>query len=144
TVLNPAPGGGTSSPQTFTITAPNPSPTLTSLSPSSVVAGGAAFTLALTGTNFISASILQWTGSQRATTFGSSTQLSAQITTAASAPAALPSFTVLNPAPGGGTSSPQTFTITAPNPSPTLTSLSPSSVVAGEAAFTLALTGTNF
>src|SRR5439155_6735758 len=144
TVFNPTPGGGSSSPQTFTITAPNPSPTLTSLSPSSVVAGGAAFTLALTGTNFITSSIVQWNGSQRATTFGSSTQLQAQITAADIATAGTASVTVFTSAPGGGTSSPQTFTITAPNPSPTLTSLSPSTAVAGGAAFTLTVTGSNF
>src|SRR5207244_484547 len=105
--------------------------------------GGAGFTLTATGTNFISSSIVQWNGSQRATTFGSSTQLTAQITTADIATAGTASVTVFTPAPGGGTSSPQTFAITA-NPSPTLTSLSPSTAVAGGAAFTLSVTGSNF
>jgi YD repeat-containing protein len=142
TVFNPTPGGGTSSAQTFTIN--NLVPALSSISPSIAVAGGAGFTLTATGTNFISSSIVQWNGSQRATTFGSSTQLTAQITTADIATAGTASVTVFTPAPGGGTSSPQTFTITAPNPSPTLSSLSPSTAVAGGAAFTLTVTGSNF
>src|SRR5207248_5304973 len=94
TVFNPAPGGGTSTAQTFTMTAPNPSPTLSSISPPSATAGDAAFTLTLTGTNFISSSVVQWNGSQRATTFGSGTQLTAQITAADIASAGTASVTV--------------------------------------------------
>src|SRR5262249_45828763 len=115
-----------------------------SIAPTSATAGDAAFTMTVTGTNFISPSIVQWNGNQRATTFGSSTQLQAQITTADIATAGTASVTVFTPAPGGGTSSPQTFTSTAPNPSPTLTSLSPSTAIAGGAAFTLTVTGSNF
>src|SRR2546428_6373784 len=53
--LNPAPGGGTSNPQTFSIgiTNTNPVPTTTGLSPTAAVAGGPGFTLTVTGTNFI-------------------------------------------------------------------------------------------
>src|SRR5206468_4165835 len=109
TVFNPTPGGGTSSAETFTIN--NLDPTLSSISPSSVLAGGAGFTLTATGTNFISSSIVQWNGSQRATTFGSSTQLTAQITTADIATAGTASVTAFTPAPGGGTSNSGAFTI---------------------------------
>jgi len=142
TVFTPTPGGGTSGAKTFTVN--NPVPTLTSLAPSSAVVGSGAFTLTVTGTNFNTSSVVRWAGSNRTTTFGSSTQLLAQITAADIATAGTASVTVLNPVPGGGTSSPQTFTITAPNPSPTLSSLSPTTAVAGGAAFTLTVTGSNF
>src|ERR1019366_10331307 len=61
TVFNPTPGGGTSNSVNFNVTAANnPVPTLTSIAPTSTGAGGAAFTLTLNGTNFISSSVAQW------------------------------------------------------------------------------------
>jgi hypothetical protein len=141
TVVNPAPGGGTSNAQTFTIN--NPVPTTTSLSPSTAVAGGAAFTLTVNGTGFVSNSVVQWNGSNRTTTYISSTQLTAAITAADIASAGTAQVTVVDPAPGGGTSNAQTFTITT-SPVPTTTSLSPSTAAAGGAAFTLTVNGTGF
>jgi hypothetical protein len=120
----------------------NPVPAITSLSPNSTTAGGSAFTLTVTGSNFISSSTVQWNGSTRSTTFVSATQLQAQITAADIASGAPVPVTVSNPAPGGGTSNPSTFTVN--NPAPTITSLSPSSATAGSAAFSLSVTGTNF
>ncbi len=107
-----APSGTTSNPLTFTINAANPAPTLTSLVPNSATAGGAAFTLTLNGTNFISSSVAQWNGSARTTTFVSATQVTAAITAADIASAGTASVTVMNPTPGGGTSNALTFTIT--------------------------------
>ena len=110
TVFNPTPGGGTSAASTFTIG--NPVPTLTSLSPTSAAAGGAAFTLTVNGSNFISGSVVRWNGSGRATTFVGNTQLTAAILAGDIANAGTAQVTVFNPAPGGGTSSPLTFTVT--------------------------------
>lgn len=90
----------------------NPVPTLATLVPSSAAAGGPAFTLTVTGTNFLTSSIVRWNGGDRATTYDSSTQLRAAITAADIAAAGSAAVTVFNPAPGGGTSSPLTFTIT--------------------------------
>src|SRR5207302_15148 len=113
--------------------------------PTSAVAGGPQFTLTVTGTNFVTASVVRWNGANRTTTYVSATQLTAAISAADIATAGTAPVTVFNPAPGGGTSNPQTFTITAPsNPIPTTTALSPASVVAGGAQFTLTVTGTNF
>src|SRR5262249_11557342 len=103
TVFNPTPGGGTSSPQTFTITAPNPSPTLTSLSPSTAIAGGTAFTLTVTGSNFVGSSVVRWNGADRTTTFGTATQLQAAISASDIATQGTASVTVFTPTPGGGT-----------------------------------------
>jgi hypothetical protein len=140
TVTNPA-GGGTSNTQTFTVN--NPVPTETSLSPTSATAGGAAFTLTVNGTGFVSTSVVKFNGAAKTTAFVSATQLTAAITPADIATAGTASVTVTNPAPGGGTSGTLSFTINAVS-GPTLTSIAPASAAAGGAAFTLTLTGTGF
>jgi len=136
-------GGGGSSP------APpptqNPVPGIISISPTSATAGAAAFTLTVNGSNFISGSKVRWGSTSKSTSYVSSTQLTAAITVNDIASAATVAVTVFNPAPGGGTSNSVNFTINAANnPVPTLTSLSPPSGVAGGAAFSLTVTGTNF
>src|SRR5262249_34075311 len=139
-VANPPPGGGTSNSFTFGIN--NPAPTLTSLSPSTETAGDSAFTLTVTGTNFVSTSVVQWNGSARATTFVDSTTVTAAISAPDIANGDTVLVTVNNPAPGGGTSKSQSFTIDNPVPNPT--SLSPNSAGAGGPQFTLTVNGTNF
>jgi VCBS repeat-containing protein len=116
TVVNPAPGGGTSNSLVFEIRSPEPS--IISLSPSSAVAGGPGFTLTVNGANFVDGSVVKWGGSNRTTTFVSATKLEAAITSADIASSGAVSVAVLNPAPGGGTSSPRTFTINALNQVP--------------------------
>ena len=128
-------GGGSSTP-------PNPAPSVTSLSPNSGAAGGAAFTVTVSGSNFISSSTVDWNGSARQTTVTSGTSLQAAITAADIATAGTASLTVSNPAPGGGTSSPLIFTIN--NPVPAVTSIAPSALVAGSPALALTVTGSNF
>src|ERR1700679_3104955 len=54
---------------------PNQTPTITSISPNTAVAGGAAFTLTINGTNFVAASMVNFGGSAPATSFVNSTQL---------------------------------------------------------------------
>jgi sugar lactone lactonase YvrE len=54
-------------------------PTIGSLSPSSTFAGAASFTLTVKGTMFQNASIVEWNGTALATTFVSSTQLTASV-----------------------------------------------------------------
>jgi hypothetical protein len=90
----------------------NPSPTLTSISPTSTAAGSATTTLTLIGTSFITSSTVNWNGSALTTTYGSSTSLTATVPTANLITAGTSSVTVVNPTPGGGTSGGQTFTIT--------------------------------
>lgn len=89
----------------------NPIPTLTTLSPNSATAGGNTFTLTLTGINFISTSSAQWNGTALTTTFASATKLTASVPASDIATAGTASVTVVNPAPGGGTSNALTFTI---------------------------------
>src|SRR6266487_905599 len=105
-------GTGTS---TLVITINNPVPTVTSISPTCATAGGPQFTLTVNGTKFVSASTVNWNGTPLATTFVSSTQLTAAVPAALIATAGTASITVVNPSPGGGSSTPAvTFTIANP------------------------------
>ena len=128
----------------ITIAGTTPAPTLTSLSPNTAFQNGGSVTLSLTGTNFVPASVVQWGGQNRTTTYLSSTLLQALIPASDLVTAGNVAVTVFNPAPGGGTSSPLNFSVVTPNPVPELTSLSPVSVRQNSAGFTLTLTGTGF
>ncbi len=97
-------------PSTFTILT-TASPTLTSLSPASVVADGLTFSLTVNGSGFVSGAIVQWNGSTLATTFISATQLTAQVAGPNTAAAGIANVTVLNPA--SAASNALTFTISA-------------------------------
>jgi hypothetical protein len=101
---------------TFAITVANPAPTLTSLSPSSALQGGPAVTLTVNGSGFVPASTVRWNGSIRTTTFVSATRLTASIPASDLTIAGSASVTVVTPAPGGGTSSALSFTITIKGP----------------------------
>jgi hypothetical protein len=89
--------------------APNPAPTLTSLSPSSATVGGEAFLLTVSGTGFVPTSTVAWNGAPRTTTYVSPTELRAAIPASDIAFTGRDSITVTNPTPGGGTSTAETF-----------------------------------
>jgi hypothetical protein len=123
----------------------NPVPAITSLNPTSTTALGAAFTLTVNGTNFISGSsnsVVRWNGTDRTTTYVSTTQLTATITAADIATGGTVAVTVFNPTPGGGTSGALTFTIN--NPVPVIGSLSPASTAPLGGGFSLTVNGSNF
>ncbi|MCP4412469.1 MAG: hypothetical protein GY808_07860, partial [Gammaproteobacteria bacterium] len=111
TVVNPAPGGGTSDPQTFTVIAPNPVPTTVSISPDNKNVGDSEFTLTVTGTNFNGTSEVYFDGSARSAVLVSSTELTATIPASDLTTAGTYDITVVNPAPGGGPSNAQVFTV---------------------------------
>ena len=89
----------------------NPTPTIGSINPTSAVVGSADFTLTVTGTSFITTSVVQWNGSPKQTSYISSTQVQAQISASDLSSAGSVNVTVLNPSPGGGTSGGAPFTI---------------------------------
>jgi len=124
----------------------NPVPAVAALSPTSATAGDAAFTLAVTGTGFITKSTVHWNGQDRTTTFKNNTQIEAAISASDIAAAGTAQVTVFNPSPGGGTSAAMTFTMTAApaNPVPRAFSVNPASTSAGAPAFTLTVNGTDF
>jgi hypothetical protein len=133
------PGGTVSSTSAFTVTAPNPIPTITSLTPPTAVVGSGQITLTITGTGFISGSEVHFNGTALATTQVSSTQLTAVVPTSALVTVGSYAVTVANPAPGGGVSTDATFTVTAP--APTISSFTPGT---GGPGTTVTITGTNF
>ena len=123
----------------------NPAPTTTALSPTQANAGESGLTVVVYGSGFTTDSVVRWEGANRATTYVSPSELEAAVTTADLAAAGPRAITVFNPTPGGGTSAAQTFTVVNPGtPAPTITSLSPSSLNAGSAAFTLTVNGAGY
>jgi len=116
-------------------------PSLTSIAPTSANAGSGAFTLTVTGKNFVSGAVVKWAGSARATTFVSATSLTASILAADVASQGTYPVTVTS---GGATTGAATFTVSAVVVAPVISSLSPPSAVAGGPSFSLTVTGANF
>ncbi|MCU1243719.1 MAG: hypothetical protein JWO71_4445 [Candidatus Acidoferrum typicum] len=106
--------------------ATNPVPSISALSVSSVTAGGPAFVLGVQGSGFVPGSVLQWNGNPRATNFVSTTQLNANIPASDIAQSGTAQITVVNSAPGGGTSSSLTLTI---NPAPPVATFQPATLI---------------
>jgi hypothetical protein len=77
TVANP--GGITPALNFSILPTPPVTPTITSLTPANATVLSAAFTLTVTGTNFIRDSVVNWNGAARSTSFQSATVLKAQI-----------------------------------------------------------------
>ena len=127
TVVNP--GSTASNALTFTI---NPvtvvGPVITSLSPASVMPGGAPFNLTVFGSNFLSSggiftsgATVQWNGSPLVTSFVNGTQLTATVPGNLIANIGSASITVQNA--GGAVSNSATFTIGTSSSPVTITSL---------------------
>src|SRR5690349_15726914 len=140
TVVNPTPGGGTSSASAFTIN--NPAPQVSGISPTTVTIVDGGSTLTVSGSGFVSTSTITWNGTPRTTTFVSSTQLQASLLAADVSVVGTAQIGVSNPAPGGGASSAVNLPIV--YPVPVISSLSPNAVAPGGSAFTLTVTGNGF
>ena len=96
---------------TVSSSATNPVPIITSIAPDTATAEDPAFTLTVTGSGFIATSVVRWNGLDRTTTFGSATQLTADIF---SADLDIPEpglVTVFNDVPEGGESNSLKFSI---------------------------------
>ncbi len=128
---------GVSAPAIFTILPPKP--TITSLSPNSITAGAAGFTLTVNGTNFVPGATVNWNGAPLKTAYKSPTQLTASVPASDVQNAGTAKVTVTTPS---GTSIPATFAINAPQAS--ITDFFPDSITAGEGSFTLTVDGTGF
>lgn len=130
------PGGATSGNLNFSIYGP----VATLLTPASAPMGSAGLTLTVNGSNFLAGSSIQWNGTSLATTFGSSSVLTAAVPATFLVAAGTFSLTVVNP--GGATSGALNFVVT-PTAS-SLSSVSPASTAAGGPDFVLAVSGTGF
>ncbi len=140
-VVNPAPGGGTATVgAVFLVT--NPTPGLSGISPQTVVAGNPAFTLTVSGSDYVAASVVRIDGVNQSTTFVSSTQLTANVAAATIASPGPHSVAVFTVAPGGGTSPSTTLFVN--NPAPLAASVTPSAVLVGSGGVTVTVNGSGF
>src|SRR5579859_705750 len=141
TVFNPNPGGGTSN--VFTVTAVNPSPLLSSMSPVTALVNSPTFNLSVTGSQFINgASSVLWNNQQLTTNFVDSSHLTANVPASdLLSPGDFP-IVVSTTAPGGGVSGPLTFTVVTTQP--VITKIAPITGTINTASFTLVVTGTGF
>jgi len=108
-VLNPQPDGGASN--NFAFAVKNPTPSIASLSPVAFTAGAAGGTLAVTGANYVPTSVVNINGAPRTTSFVSSSSVQVILTAGDLAAAGISSVVVVNPAPGGGSSTAATFAV---------------------------------
>lgn len=138
--LNGSSSSGSGSPINLQVT--NPSPTITSVSPTTELAGSASPVVAVTGTGFVPSTQIQVNGAARTTTFTSVTQVNATLTATDVATAGNLSLTAVNTAPGGGTSTAATVTVS--NPVPFLSGVNPRSFLTGAGPTTVTITGGNF
>lgn len=136
------PGGNFTASTGFTVTYPVPN--VTGISPSSAAAGSASFPLTVNGTKFFPASVVDWNGAGLATTYVSSTQLTASVPAAQIAVPGTFAVAVLNPttpAPGGGSSNAVNFTVN-PSTPPKLISAGPPAMLPREGGGTMTIVGT--
>lgn len=121
------------------VTVVHPAPTLSSISPSAVNAGSADLTLSVAGTGFVPESVVMAGTTSLATSFGSSTALTATVPAADLAPTGTFPITVMTPSPGGGTSGAATFSVVEP---PAITSAAGATFTVGAAgSFAVTTTG---
>ena len=143
-VVSPGPNYPVSNAVSFTVNVGvYPLPTLTSISPTTVIAGSFPFQIIADGKNFAPGAVLNFNGLAKTTTGGSTLNVYANISTSDITTPGTVQVTVTNPAPGGGTSAPQPFVIAQPTVVPSITSLSPASVAAGFPV-NLTINGTGF
>src|SRR3989344_1605658 len=117
-------------------------PTVASVSPSFATVGSGATTLTVNGSNFDANAMVNFNGMARATTYVSSTQLTASLPASDFTTTGTFSVTVNNPSAGGGTSNALAFTVG--NLIPITSSIFPSSLPSGSSAFTMTVNGSNF
>jgi len=89
-------------PTTASLAPDNPIPTITGISPTFVATSSPTFTLAISGTGFVSGSTAHWWASDLPTTFVDGAHLRAQMSSFLLTVATPGYVTVVNPAPGGG------------------------------------------
>lgn len=96
----------------------------------------------ITGSGFISSSMAQWNGAPIATTYSSSTSVSATLTASSLANGTIAKIAVVNPSPGGGTSAAVNFSVN--NPVPAISKITPASILAGSGNVLLDVSGSGF
>ena len=119
---------------------PAPAPGLISLSPSSAIVGGSGFTLSVDGSNFAASAVVQWNGQPLPTTFVSSQQVTAAVSSSLIASFGGAAVTAQN----ANSSESNMLFFNLNYPTPQITSTLPTSVIAGAATLPLTVNGSNF
>ncbi len=132
--------GSTSAPAVFNVSDSSAGPIISTINPSNAAVNGAPFTLTINGTGFTEQSIVQFDGAARSTTFVSITKLTAPVFASDLSSARQIQVSVLNPGSPASASVPLTVSVIPP----VITSISPSTVTAGDTGFTLTVNGTGF
>lgn len=132
-----------SDPMDFTVTpvaSSSTAPAVTGLVPSSRNAGSGGFELVVNGSGFTQGASVRWNGAGRTTTFDSPSRLRATIPASDVAAPGAAQVTVVNT--GGSASGSRSFVVRVPTP--TISSITPSTVARGGADFTLTVNGSNY
>ncbi|MBS1803976.1 MAG: transcription factor [Acidobacteria bacterium] len=143
TAVNSTPGGGTSAASNLPVN--NPPVGTIQITPAALPVGAtSSATISVTGTGFISASVIKVNGSARSTTYVNETALTFVATVADQATQGTLAVTVTNPSPGGGTSPAANLTIQPPTATPVISSVSPNSFISGSPDSSINVVGTGF
>ncbi len=147
TYAQPVAGGGASATLVGSLTVAAPTPTISLVSPTSVVQGTGPTTVTVNGTGLRSGGVVTISGTGLAlgsTTIVSDTQATVPVTTDIDATLGARDATYTQPAAGGGASATRTGGLAVHAPTPTVTAIDPTSVTQGDAGVVVTLTGTSF
>ena len=138
-VLAAGRGGGSSS---NTQQIPNPRPAIASVSPSAASVGSSSQTMTISGSNFLTASTVNFGNTPHTPTFVNSSQVTIQLTPADQGTAVTYPLVASNPAPGGRQSNAAGLTVN--NLQPVLKSISPFVLATGSPGTTITVSGESF
>jgi hypothetical protein len=99
-VINPEPGGGTSA--ALALTVENPVPSIESLQPGSIAAGGQGLTLQVQGMGFVPSTVARWNGAVRTSRTLAQDRIEVQLTSSDVSAIGTATLQIQNPSPGGG------------------------------------------
>jgi len=139
-IVNPPPGGGPSTPISFTVA--NPAASIQAINPSAAFVGSAAVSLVVNGSGFVAGSNILFNGAVLATTFISAGEVRATVPAGSLGAAGDFPVAVSNPPPGGGVTAPVVFRVQYPAPQPS--SLAPSSAAVAAGPTDVIVTGVGF
>ena len=117
-------------------------PTVSSISPTTTVAGSADLTVTVNGTGFLTTTVIQVGGKAEATSYVSAIQVTAKVPAAQLMSGADLNVVAVNGSLSSGSGAVINFEVT--NPAPTITSLSPSTESLGTTSLAVGVTGTGF
>jgi hypothetical protein len=94
------------------VTVNNPVPTTTGVTPNSIAIGSTSTQITVTGTNFVSTSVVKWNGASLVSTYVNPSTMKATVPSTSLTATTAGIVTVGDPAPGGGASNAQVIEVT--------------------------------